>query len=102
MMKFVEATERKETITVDGYSTCKTLKGALKDMGRWIEKTYANGEGEALIDMVNDNEITTIKGGVNEYALDYEEVEGASRWNDETDDMEYANGNWYIMIRFVK
>lgn len=99
-MKFVGAIERPLTITVDGYSTAKTINGAIADFGRYISKHFSQSEGEALIQFKSE----CLSGFVckDEYALEVEDVPCASNWNDETETMEYEDANYYLCIRFVK
>jgi len=94
---------REDSIDIDGYSNKKTLKGALADLAKAIEK-YNKGEADALRSSIKFNEIeqvnTVPEGGV--YILEYEEVPSASNWNEETEEMEYKPAHWYIHTRFGK
>lgn len=100
-MKFVGAVDRPLTMTIDGYSNAKTINGAISEYGRYIMKHFSESEGSALVEykqecliFPNDND-----GG---YFFTIEEVPSASNWNDETEEMEYADGNWYLCMCFVK
>lgn len=103
MMNFVQAEMRKGTMNLDGYSTNKTLRGALKDLAREVAK-YDKGEAEAITNNI-DETIAAVKDGmINEpgcYYIEAEEVECASQFNEETDEMEYAEGHWYLYIRYI-
>lgn len=100
---FATAMIREDSVDIDGYSNKKTLKGALSDLAKAIEK-YNKGEADALRSSIKFNEIeqvnTVPEGGV--YILEYEEVPSASQYNEETDEMEYAEGRWYVHTRFGK
>lgn len=108
MLAFVEAIERENTITIDGYTSNKTVKGIIKDVARAIEK-YDIGEAEAMHSMAkefNSNintpflEASDSDGG---YFFEYKEVPCASQWNEKKDEMEYKEGfHNYFCIRIVK
>lgn len=99
-MKFVGVIERLETMTVDGYSNAKTIDGAIAEFGRYIVKHFSESEGKALID--NKSECLLAPQNDCEYFLTIEEVPCASQWNEETEEMEYAEGNYYLCVRFIK
>ena len=103
-IKFPGIIERKDHFIVDGYSDKKTEAGAIKDFGRFIEKKFNNGEGQALIDCVKFGEspVVPVSQAGGGYFFEIEEVCGASQFNDETDEMEYADGNFYLVIKFFK
>ena len=108
MLAFTGAIERKETITIDGYTSNKTEKGIIRDVARAIQK-FSKNESECLMKMSRDynEEINSpfvdpedSDGG---YFFHYENVTCASRINDETGEMEYKDGfNNYFCIRIVK
>jgi hypothetical protein len=104
-MKFVEAIERSEYITVDGYSTRKTVLGAIREMGRYIAQHYDKVEGEGIIRdgveslCANDPEMFKL-GAV--YCLEVEPVSCACKFNEDTDEMEYDEGNFYVVCRIAK
>jgi hypothetical protein len=108
MIIFADAIEREHTITVDGYSDKKTVSGAVKDFGRYIEKRYHNGEGQAIIDIVKygisetNSPFASPEGSDGGYFFEIEEVPGASRYDETTDDREYKEANYYLCMRFVK
>lgn len=103
-IKFPGVIERKDTCIVDGYSDRKTRNAAIKDFGKYIEKLYHNGEGQNLIDTVNFGEDPELPAAHSDggYFFEIEEVTGACSFNEETDEMEYADGHWYMTIRFIK
>ena len=80
-MTFVEATERENTITVDGYSSAKTMKGAIADLGRYIKKHIDKGEGESLIEYKEESLVPAERseGG---YFLEVEDVAVATKINE--------------------
>lgn len=99
-MKFVGVIDRPETMTIDGYSNAKTINGAITEFGRYIMKHFSESEGSALVEFKQECLVSPDKDGG--YYLTIEEVGCASNWNDETEIMEYADGNWYLCMRFVK
>lgn len=108
ILAYVGAIVREDTITVDGYTTNKTERGIIKDAARAIEK-YDKEEAKALlsflecrIDKYNTPFVkaTHSDGG---YFFEYEEVSCATRYNEETDEVEYKEGyHNYFCIRFVR
>ena len=89
-------------IIIDGYSKAKTIKGALKDFAREIAK-YDKGEADNItnylddtIMILNDNYEPT------SYSIQCEEVPCATTLNEKTDEMKYAEGNFYLCIRFAE
>ncbi len=107
-IKFPQVVERKDTITVDGYSDRKHLEAAIKDFGKYIEKRFKNGEGGVLVSMVADGitdtntPYTPASSSCGGYFFEWEEVSCASMLNEDTGVMEYADGNYYFVIRMVK
>ena len=105
---FPQTVEREHLLIVDGYSNKKTLEAAIKDFGRYIEKTFKNGEGNALISVVNEgiSESNTPYLPANRayggYFFEWEEVGCASRWDGESETMEYRPGSYYFVIGMVK
>ena len=54
---------------------------------------------------MNKSDIRDIQTFVNDgknYYVEVQEVGCASKWNDETEEMEYNEANFYLLIRFVK
>lgn len=96
---FGTAVIRQDTIDIDGYSNKKTLKGALADLAKALDK-YDKDEADALRSSIKFNEIdpvnTVPEGGV--YILEYEEVPSATRYN-ENDEVEYKSAKWYLHTR---
>lgn len=99
-MKFVGAIERPVTMTVDGYSNAKTINGAISEFGRYIMKHFSESEGSALVEFKSEC-LLSPQNDV-EYFLTIEEVPCASKWNEDTEEMEYADGNYYLCMRFIK
>lgn len=108
MLAFVDAIERQNTITIDGYTSNKTEKGIIKDVARALEK-YDKDASDCLLECLkhynkvfNHPFVKSINsdGG---YFFEYEEVPCASSWNEETEEMEYKDGyNTYFVIRICK
>lgn len=99
-MKFVGVVERSETMTIDGYSNAKTINGAIAEFGRYIAKHFSESEGSALVEY--KQECLMNPSSDSDYYLTIEDVPSASNWNEETEEMEYADGNFYLCMRFVK
>lgn len=108
MLAYVDAIVREDTITVDGYTSNKTERGIIKDVARAIEK-YDQGESNFLLEMLkmgideyNDPFVKAVNSGGG-YFFEYEEVPCATRYNEETDEVEYKEGyHNYFCIRFVR
>lgn len=105
MLAYVGVIERETTITIDGYSSAKTLLGVMRDISRIVGKynkneasgynVHSNNEAEELLLPANES-----FGG---WFCEIEEVSCASEWNDEKDEMEYKDGyHYYFVTRFVK
>jgi len=103
MLKFTGVIERKDTITIDGYSNRKTLKAAFNELAKEVAK-YDEIEAMGITNM-NKSDIEDIQQFENyadSYYVEVQEVGCASKWNNETDGMEYDEANFYLLIRFVK
>lgn len=100
-MVFVDAVKRKKMVTVDGYSKAKTVKGAIADMGRYIAKHFNETEGNFLRKYKEDA-LLPAKCSDGGYYLEVEEVPCASRWHEDTEEMEYKDANYYVVCRFCK
>ena len=101
-MTFVQIEKRNGMIGLDGYSRNKTLKGALKDLAREvakIDKTEADGILNNIDEMAGM--ATAMMNIPNEWYIEAQEVHCASRRSEKNDEMEYAEGHWYLYIRFV-
>lgn len=108
MLAFVEAIERETTITIDGYTSNKTVKGIIRDVARAVEK-YSDVEAKSLYETAKDYnpdfnnpfvEASYSDGG---YFFEYEECPCASRWDEKKDEMEYKDGYFnYFCIRIIK
>lgn len=108
MLAFVEKIERENTVTVDGYTSNKTVKGIIRDVARAIAK-IDEGWARFLTDAANDfdpvfnSPFIGAKNSDGGYFFEIEEVGCASRYDEETDEMEYKEGyNTYFCIRIVK
>jgi hypothetical protein len=100
-MTYVGVIERKETVTIDGYSNRKTLLGAIKEFGRWIAKNVNEAEGMSIV-KYGVEAMLSAENSCGGYFLEAEEVSCASEWNEETEEMEYKEGRWYLCCRIVK
>lgn len=108
MLAYVDVIERKDTITIDGYTSNKTEKGIIRDVARAIQP-YSESEAQALLDAlkfgIDENNTPFVKsadscGG---YFFEYEEVPCATKYNEETDEIEYKEGfKNYFCIQIVK
>lgn len=102
-MKFVQIENRKGMINLDGYSDRKTLRGALRDLAREVAK-IDKGEADGITNYMADTLALVREGMSNEpgcWYIEAQEVESACQWNEDTDEMEYADGHWYLYIRFA-
>ena len=103
MLIYPEAIEREATVTVDGYSNRKTMKAAIKEMGRYIRDNFDEGEGQSILDYPEECRVSNECKKSGCYFLEVEEVEGASYFDEDADEItEYAEANWYILCRFIK
>lgn len=109
MTTYVDVIARKDTITIDGYTSNKTERGIIKDVARVVSK-YDQSEANTLLDY--------LKMGLNKYNTPFakaswkwrrlflwnmNEVPYATRYNEETDEMKYKEGYYnYFCIRIVK
>ena len=98
-MIFTDMIVRENTITIDGYSNRKTIKGALSDMGRYIRDNVSKSEGEAIIEL-REESLAPASGSDGGYFLEIEEVPCATRCVN--NNLEYAEANYYICCRIVK
>lgn len=100
-MTFVQIETRNGMVNLDGYSRNKTLNGALKDLAREvakIDKTEADGILNNIDEMAGM--ATDMMNISNEWYIEAQEVHCASRRSEKNDEMEYAEGHWYLYIRF--
>lgn len=99
-MKFVGVIDRERSMTIDGYSNCRTQLGAIREMGRLIASMgYEDGD---FIVKYGKEALCPNSMDPDTYCLEVEEVPCACVWHEDTDEMEYAEGRWYVMCRFVK
>lgn len=105
MTTYVEVIERETTITIDGYSSAKTLLGVMRDISRVVRK-YNEGEAEVYnVHSVREavELLIPAKESYGGWYCEVEEVPCASIWNEEKDETEYREGyNYYFCTRFVK
>lgn len=107
MTTWVEVTERENTITIDGYTSNKTERGIIKDVARVVAK-YDKDEANALLECLKmgldkyNNPFVKASESEGGYFFEYEEM-SATRYNEETDEVEYKDGyHNYFCIRIVK
>jgi hypothetical protein len=113
MLHFVESDVRKDgnviAVNMDGYTDRKTVLGAVHEIGREVAK-YDQGEGELLLSakttaeakglQVLPSAYPTAEDRNNGYIFELEEVSCATRYDEESDTCEYADGTYYFHIRF--
>lgn len=106
MTMFVDIIDRQITLTIDGYSSAKTINGVMHDIAKIMKKvlpheydtfmTKNKEEAENLLDC-------TPKGSEGGFFVEVEEVSGASQINKDTNEIEYKEGyNYYFCTRVVK
>ena len=107
MTTYVDVVERKDTITIDGYTSNKTERGIIKDVARVVAK-YNKDEADALLECLKmgldkyNNPFVKASDSDGGYFFEYEEM-SASRYNEETDEVEYKDGfHNYFCIRIPK
>ena len=106
MTTFVGIINRPETLTIDGYSSAKTINGVMHDIARIMKSicpnevqtfmTKGKQDAENLLDCTPE----VSEGG---FFVEVEEASCASQLNEDTDEMEYKDGyNYYFCTRVVK
>lgn len=100
-MTFVQIETRNGMINLDGYSRNKTLKGALKDLAREVAK-IDKIEADGILNNIDEmaEMATDMMNISNEWYIEAQEVPCASRYSEKNDEIEYAEGHWYLYIRF--
>ncbi len=106
MTTFVEIIDRPETMTIDGYSSAKTLNGVMHDIARLIidicpheVQTFMTKGKQDAIDLLD----CTPEGSEGGFFIQVEDVSCASQINEDTDEMEHKDGyNYYFCTRVVK
>lgn len=106
MLAFVEVTETEKSITIDGYTSYKTEKNIIKDVASVVAK-YDEAEANALLDTIkfglDKYNSPFIKMNNDGYFFEYEEACCASKYNEETDEVEYKDGfHNYFIIKIMK
>lgn len=101
MLNFVGIERKNGMVIIDGYTTCKYRKNALKDVAKAIRPMDA-AEADVIIDALANGENPEVANVDSEsYCLTLEPVGCATLYNEEMDEMEYAEANYYFMIRFT-
>lgn len=106
MTTFVGIIDRRGTLTIDGYSSAKTLNGVMHDIARLMKnicpsevQTFMTKDKQEAIDLLGCSHASS-EGG---FYIEVEDVGCASQINEDTDEMEYKDGyNYYFCTRVVK
>ncbi len=92
MTTFVGIIDRPEILTIDGYSSAKTINGVMHDIARLMKsicphdvQTFITKGKQEAIDLLD----CTPKGSEGGFFVEVEETSCASRINEDTDKMEY-------------
>lgn len=99
---------RNNHIDVDGYINKKSESAMLTQFANAIEKLGEDGKREAdgLRDLVKWKEFEQIhpnrNDGPDQFILEWEDVPGASWFNEEKDEMEYKPAKYYVHMRFAR
>ena len=112
MLNFVGIIEREAkgdycaTITIDGYSTAKTILGVMRDIEREVAKIESVARQSDCYSCISQKEVLevlecTSEKGEGGFYVTIEEVGCASIFNEDTDEMEYKEGNYYFCTRLV-
>ena len=107
MTTFLGIIDRPTTLTIDGYSSAKTLRGVMHDIARTLKRIYPNESG-TFEDIRTEQDAIyllgcTPKESEGGFFVEVEEVSCASQINQNTDEMEYKDGyNYYFCTRVVK
>ena len=100
-MTFTGIIDRQTTVVIDGYSNRKTEVTAIREFGRWIAKNVNKEEGESIVEYGLDS-LVSAKDSYGGYFLEIEEVPGACDWDEEKEEMNYADARFYLCCRIVK
>ena len=96
-MKFASTREIKiandTMLIIDGYSNKKTIRGAFNDLVRFGSKFSAD---------LNDLKFEDMNAKSECFSIEISEVPSASRYNEEKEEMEYADGNYYCYVKCLK
>lgn len=106
MTTFVGIINRPETLTIDGYSSAKTINGVMHDIARLMKsicphevQTFMTKGKQDAIDLLD----CTPKGSEGGFFVEVEDVSCASQISKDTDEIEYKDGyNYYFCTRVVK
>ena len=85
---------RPKTISIDGYSKKATIKGALSDLAKAVEK-YDKSEADGIRSMIKFGEIEQFRSKDSPYVLEWEEVNGTS-------EDKPRPANFYVHTNFYK
>lgn len=108
MLHFVEAKTRKisntiSNVIIDGYTTRKTIVAAAHEISKAIEK-YSKEDAEMFANVKTASQAKELlcKNYMNnEYCFELEAVSCATKYNEETDEVEYEDGTFYFLVRLV-
>ena len=106
MTTFVGIINRPETLTIDGYSSAKTINGVMHEIARLMKsicphevQTFMTKGKQDAIDLLD----CTPKGSEGGFFVEVEDVSCASQISKDTDEIEYKDGyNYYFCTRVVK
>lgn len=106
MTTFVDIIDRTETLTIDGYSSAKTLNGVMHDIARIMKEicprevqTFTTKNKQEAMELLQ----CTPENSYGGFFVQVEEVSCASRINEKTDEIEYQDGySYYFCTRVVK
>lgn len=106
MTTFVGIINRPETLTIDGYSSAKTINGVMHDIARLMKsicshevQTFMTTGKQDAIDLLG----CTPKCSEGGFFVEVKEVSCASQINEDTGEIEYKDGyNYYFCTRVVK
>ena len=106
MLNFTEIQTRVNgnctTFNVDGYTTKKTILGAVHEIGKFISEIEEE-EGTILTSIKTEKEAKEAlirNTSADSYCFELEEVSCASMYDEEADEILYAEGKYYFHIRF--
>ena len=108
MLHFVEAKTRKisntiSNVVIDGYTTRKTIVAAAHEISKAIEK-YSKEDAEMFASVKTASEAKELlcrNYMNNEYCFELEAVSCATKYNEETDKIEYEDATFYFLVRLV-
>ena len=103
MTHFVEITENERAWTVDGYSTCKTLRGVFNDIARIAAKIDPNQADGFIVRTSEEAEELLLPASRShgEFFVEVEPVACAVMYHEDKE-TEYADAENYFAFRLIK